>query len=139
MTTTEEREAGGSSLAIPQDPEITAASHACARRSLALPPAGFPQAATQRVQRAGAKAASLLEKPGTIPHSQPPTFVESHARHRECARHYQTPLLRWLRMTWGWFHLLVIKPVLNGVEHYTESPLAALVVVAIGVTIWFFS
>src|SRR6185437_13629414 len=112
---------------------------ACARSTLALPPATSLQPVTGRVQRAGAKAASLLEKPGTLPHSQPPTFVQAYARHRESADHFRTPLLRWLRMAWGWFHLLVIKPALNGIEQYTASPLAALIVAAIGAVIWFFS
>ncbi len=139
MTTTEEREAEGSSLAIPQEPEITAAMRACARRSLALPSGTSSEAVTQRVRAAGAKAAALLEKPGALPHSQPPTFVQAYARHRECADHFRTPFFRWLRMTWGWFHLLVIKPVLNGAEHYTASPLAVLILAVIGVAIWFWS
>jgi hypothetical protein len=138
VTDLAEREVGeGGSLEI-ATPEINP-ENAQRARSVALPSGTSLLPVTQRVQRAGAKAASLLEKPGTIPHSQPPTFVQAYARHRECASHYRTPLLRWLRMTWGWFHLLVIKSLTGGLDHYTESPLAALIVVAIGVTIWFFS
>lgn len=118
---------------------MAAETRACARSTLALPPATSLQPVTRRVQRAGAKAASLLEKPGTLPHSQPPTFVQAYVRHRESADHFRTPALRWLRMAYGWFHLLVIKPVTGGLDHYTESPLAALIVAAIGVAIWFWS
>lgn len=141
MTTVREEAREGSSLAV--SPEINAEAGAHARASVTLPSA-LPSAAsvTARVRQAGelvSRAGALLDKPGTLVHAQPPTFRQAHDRHRECAAYFQLPVLRFARRAWGWFHLLVIKSLTGGLDHYTESPLAALIVVAIGVTIWFFS
>jgi hypothetical protein len=71
-------------------------------------------------------------------HSQPPTFHEAWRRHHECAGHYEAALLKYPRLVWGYFHLLVIKPLLNLLEWVTESP-ARLVITAIVLflIVWF--
>lgn len=85
------------------------------------------------------RAAAVLDKPGSLVHSQPPTFRQARDRHHECARHYEALILRWPRLLWGWFHLLAVKPALNLLEWVTESPARFFVSVAIAAVIWFFS
>ena len=142
MTTATEEAREGTSLAVPQEPESSAESRACARESVTLPARLPSTAVTERVRQAGevaAKAVALLDSPGTLAHSQPPTFREAHGRHRECADWFRSPVLRRLRMAYGWLHILFVKTVLNGLEWVTESPLRAVCAVALAVAIWFFS
>jgi hypothetical protein len=141
VTTVREEAREGSSLAV--SPEINAEAGAHARASVTLPSA-LPSAAsvTARVRQAGelvSRAGALLDKPGTLVHAQPPTFRQAHDRHRECAAYFQLPVLRFARRAWGWFHLLVIKPALNGLEWVTESPLRAVIALAIAAVIWLWS
>lgn len=142
MTAVSEEAREGSALAVPQDPEINAEAGAHARTSIALPCALPSTAVTVRVRQAGvaaAKALALLDRPGTLAHSQPPTFREAHGRHRECADWFRSPVLRRLRMAYGWLHILFVKTVLNGLEWVTESPLRAVSAAALAVAIWFWS
>ena len=81
---------------------------------------------------------NIQYKPGSLVHSQPPTFKQSRDRHHECARHYGHSAIRWPRLLWGYFHLLVIKPVLNLAEWVTESPARFFIAVAVIAVIWFF-
>jgi hypothetical protein len=69
-------------------------------------------------------------------HSQPPTFRQARDRHHECAGHFGTPVLRWLRLMWGYLHLLAVKPVLNLAEWVTESPARFFVAIAILAVLW---
>lgn len=110
--------------------------------SVALPSPASPHSVTVRVRQAGvavAKAAVLLDKPGTLLHAQPSTFRQAHDRHRECADWFRSPVLRWLRRAYGWFHILLVKTALNGLEWVTESPLRAVIAIALIAAIWFFS
>lgn len=140
MTTVQEAVREGSS---PETPTAKASPESAQRaRSITLPSAAAFDAVTQRVRKTGqfaARGAALLDRPGSLVHSQPPTFRQSRDRHHECANHYQTwPIVRWLRLTWGYFHLLAIKPALNLLEWVTESPFRLLIAVIIGTVIWFF-
>lgn len=142
MTAVSEEAREGSSLAVPQEQEFNAEAGAHARASVTLPSALPSTAVTERVRQAGAvasRAADALTRPGTLLHAQPPTFRQAHDRHKECADWFRSPVLRWLRRAWGWFHLLVIKPALNGLEWVTESPLRAAIAVALTAAVWFFS
>jgi hypothetical protein len=128
------------------DPESTAQSRACARRSVTLPPeTASPPAlgsVTERVQRAGeiaSKAAALLDRPGSLVHSQPPTFRQAWDRQMECARHYRTPAIRWLRASWGAVFVLLWKPALNLAEWLGESPARFAIAIALIAAIWIWS
>lgn len=114
---------------------------ACARESVALPARGSLASVTQRVRRAGEVAsllAAMANKPGTVLHSQPPTFWQAWDRHKECAGHFGPPLLRWLRLAWGCLHLLVILPPLYLLSWITESPLRLFITAALSAVIWYF-
>ena len=137
MTEVQEAAREGSSLET-AEPESKAES-AQRARSITLPSA---TAVTQRVRQAGAvasRAAALLDNPGSLMHSQPPTFRQARDRHHECARHYGHSAVRWPRLLWGYFHLLVIMSVLYLAVWLTESPARFFVAVAAGAAIWFFA
>jgi len=100
------------------------------------------QAVTQSARLAGQAAVrtlALIDKPGSLVHSQPPTFRQAWDRHLECARHYEAMLLRWPRYVWGWLHLFIVKPLLNLTEWITESPARCAVAAVIGTVIWIWS
>ena len=141
MTAVDEAVREGSSPAEPEAPESNAESGACARESLTPPGKTALTAVTERVRVAGrfaSKGGALLDRPGSLIHSQPPTFKQSRDRHHECAGHYEALILRWPRLLWGYFHLLIVKPLLNGLEWVTESPLRFLVAIALAAVIWIF-
>ena len=136
----------GSFLVDEHEPESTADTGACARRSLTLPPrtasSSAATAVTERVQRAGeivSKAAALLDRPGSLVHSQPPTFRQAWDRQMECARHYAKVYVRWPRALWGAVHVLLVKPALNLAEWLAESPARFIVAVVILGAIWLWS
>ena len=108
-------------------------------RSLTLPSLNALAAVTERARVAGTAAAKSANGKDSLIHSQPPTFHEAWAHHHECARHYEAALLKYPRLAWGYFHLLVIKPLLNGLEWVTESPARFIVTAAILTIIWFFA
>ena len=141
MTEVQEAAAREGSSLETAEPESKAES-AQRARSITLPPAAALTAVTERVRRAGqvaSRAAAVLDKPGSLAHSQPPTFVQARDRHHECARHYEAPILRWPRLLWGWFHLLVIMPVLYLAVWVTESPARFLITAAITAAAWYFA
>lgn len=80
-----------------------------------------------------------LDRRGSLFDAQPPTFRQARTRHHECADHFQAGLLRWPRYVWGYFHLLIVKPLLNLAEWVTESPARFFVAVIIVAVIWFWS
>jgi hypothetical protein len=141
-TTTVEEAREGSSPADPQEPDSTAQSGACARESITRTTPASLRAVTQRVRLAGQVTAVrlglLLDKPGTLVHSQPPTFRQARDRHHECAGHFGTPALSGLRLLWGYVHLLVILPPLYLLAWVTESPLRLFIAAALVTAIWFF-
>jgi len=126
---------------VPSDsgPE-TLRRQARTRASSVTPPSSVAlQALTESgrvARRAGARAVALLDSPGSLAHSQPPTFAQARERHHECAGHFAAPVVRWLRLLWGYFHLLLVKPALNLAEWVTESPARFLITAVLVTVIW---
>jgi hypothetical protein len=121
--------ARGSAL---DDPEAAAAPETAPR----LPLTDRVRQAGQVMTMTGTFLAAMLNKPGTLVHSQPPTFSQAWDRHMACARHYNAGLLRWPRMWFGAVHTWVVKPVLNLLEVITASPAWAAVCAVLGVVWW---
>lgn len=142
MTTAVEEVREGSSLPVPPEPGPTAEARARARNSV-VPDAEIPSSVVtdgiRRVGQAAVRGVALLDKPGSLVHSQPPTFRQSWDRHLECAGHYEAVMLRVPRYLWGCLHLFVLKPLLNLAEWITESPARFFVAVTLGAVIWFFA
>jgi len=144
-------EAGeGSPLPAALVPESTAETRACARGSLALPARTASQPVTERARAAGQAAARAaergsvlaaryLDRPGSLVHAQPPTLARAREQHHEAAARHAVPVLRFLRLAWGYFHLLLVKPALNGLEWATETPARFTVAVIIGLVVWLWS
>jgi hypothetical protein len=121
--------ARGSAL---DDPEAATAPPAAPR----LPVTQRARQAAQVMAMTATFLGTMLNKPGTLVHSQPGTFSQTWDRHMTCARHYNAAVLRWPRIGWGVVHTGVIKPVLNLVEVITSTPPGAAVCAAIGVVWW---
>lgn len=80
--------------------------------------------------------ARLLDRPESRPGYRP-TFPGARDWHHKCADYYAAvPLVRWLRLAYGYAHLMLVKPVLDFTEWFTESPARGLVTVAVAVIIW---
>lgn len=140
MTEVQEAAREGSSPGI-AEPETSPES---AQRAKSITPTALTasKAVTQRIQAGGkllASGAALLDKPGSLVHSQPPTFRQARDRHHECAGHFNAPVLRYPRYIWGYFHLLVIKPALNLAEWITETPARFFPALIIAIVIWIWS
>ena len=98
------------------------------------------QAVTQSARavfRGGVSVLAALDRAGSLPDAQPPTLRQARAEHHRCAGHYQAAAMRWPRLLWGYVHLLIIKPALNGFEWVTFSPARSAVVVALFFAFWF--
>ena len=107
--------------------------------SLTLPPSISRQVVTDSAQiarRAYASAVAFLDREGSLVDAQPMTFREAREHHHRCGSCYSVPLIKVMRLAWGYFHLLVIKPVLNLAEWVTESPARFFVAVIISTVIW---
>jgi hypothetical protein len=86
------------------------------------------------------RTAAFLDRPGSLAHAHPHSLARARERHHEAAaRHTMVPALRVLRLTWGYFHLLLIKPALNFAEWATETPLRFSGLLALGLVIWIWS
>lgn len=129
----------GSSPAGPPVPESTAATGACARDSVTRDALASLRTVTQSAGLAVRFGAGMLNKPGSLVHAQPPTFAQARDRHHECAGHFGSPLVKALRLLWGYLHLLVLKPALNLAEWITESPARFVITLAVSAVIWFFA
>ena len=81
-------------------------------------------------------AVAAADRAGSLGDAQPPTLRQARAWHHTCAGHYQAGILRWPRLLWGYLHLLIVKPVLNGLEWVTASPARAAVAAAVLAVIW---
>ncbi len=128
------REGSSAESAVPE----TNPESAQRARSLTLPSLTALKPVTERARVAGRKAARSANGKDSLIHSQPPTFHEAWRRHQECAAHYEAALLKYPRLAWGYFHLLVIKPLLNGLEWVTESPARFFVaVIVLFLIVWF--
>ena len=124
---------------LPPTPEAESAQRV---RSVAQPASIAVQAVTDSAQAARRFLVSVpasLDRRGSLFDAQPPTFRQARTRHHECADHFQAGLLRWPRYVWGYFHLLIVKPLLNLAEWVTESPARFFVAVIIVAVIWFWS
>jgi hypothetical protein len=97
------------------------------------------RAAAAVAVRAGAKAAELADRPGSLVHAQPPTFAQAHARHHERARRHETAAVRHLLLVYGYTHMVFVKSVLNALEWVTETPLRALGAAVLILIIWLWS
>jgi hypothetical protein len=77
-----------------------------------------------------AAATSLLSR-------QPSSMAQARNRHHVAAGHFEAGLIRWPRLAWGYFHLLV-KAVLHVAEWVTESPprLAVTIVLIVVLHFW---
>jgi hypothetical protein len=134
----------GTSLESPRP----AANPESAQRARSLP---FPSPAAlapvaERVRtvadfavRTGVKAAELTDRPASLIHAQPPTFVEARVRHHERARSHRWAVARTLHFVYGYLHMVLIKPALNFLEWVTETPSRLAAAVAIIVIIYFWS
>lgn len=89
--------------------------------------------------RAGAKAAELADRPGSLVHAQPPTFVQARVRHHERARKHQAPALRYPLLVYGYMHLVLVKSALNFLEWVTETPLRAAAAAVLILLVYFWS
>lgn len=139
MTHSYEAVREGSAVPDAEVPDSKAAGRARAReRAPRTAPASL-KAATERARLTGVFLASMAGKPGSLVHSQPPTFAQAYDRHRECAGYFGAPVLRWLRLAWGYAHLAAVKPALNLAEWVTESPPRAFVTAVLFTAIWFWS
>lgn len=142
VTTAVPEEVGEGSLPASPSPDSIAEARAQARESLTPEVAGSSSVVTDGIRRAGqgaVRAVALLDKPGSLAHSQPPTFKQAWDRHAECAKHYEALAVRLPRYWWGCFHLLVIMPPLYLALWLTESPARFLVAAAIIAAVWFWS
>jgi hypothetical protein len=115
-------------------------------KSVTLPPLTALVPVAERVRTAGAvavslgaKAAALADRPGSLVHAQPPTFVQARVSHHVAARQHNAPLLRALRLIWGYAHMVLIKSVLNALEWVTETPLRAVGALVLILIIWLWS
>lgn len=139
MTTISEEAREGSATAGDAAPESKAQARAQARASLALPDSIAFQAVTHSARAVFRGAGSLLaalDRAGSLPDAQPPTLRQARAGHHRCAGHYRSPLLRLPRLLWGYAHLLIVKPALNGLEWVTFSPARLAVAAAVTAAIW---
>lgn len=88
-----------------------------------LPVTESIRTAASAASAAGAKAAELLDKPGSLVHRQLPTLARARELHHERARRHQSAALTSAHLAYGYLHLLTVKPFLNFLEWVTETPL----------------
>jgi hypothetical protein len=85
------------------------------------------------------KLAAFLDRPGSLVHAQPPTFARAREEHHEAVANYNVPLFKGMRLAYGYFHLIIIKPVLNGLEWVTKTPLRLIAALALALIVWHWS
>lgn len=141
----EVREAGKEVEATALPEALRRPARTCASM-LPLPSATALAPITERARSAGAtavvygaKAAELLDRPGSLIHAQPPSFARARELHHERARRYETRAVRHLFIVYGYLHLIFVKPVLNALEWVTETPLRALGALVLILIIWLWS
>lgn len=119
--------------------EEPARRSAQARESITLPDSVAFQAVTQSARflfRGGVSVLAAVDRAGSLPDAQPPTLRQAREWHHKCAGHYQALLVRWPRLLWGYVHLLLVKPALNGLEWITASPARSAVAAAVLAVAW---
>jgi hypothetical protein len=142
VTTVREEGKEGSATAVAPPPESTAPARACAREDTppAAPASLLP--VTRRVQAPRqilSHAAAALDRPGSLVHAQPPTLARAREQHHEAADRHSVPLFKGMRLAWGYFHLIFIKSVLNGLEWVTKTPLRLIGATILALVIWHWS
>ena len=138
MTEIVEAAKEGSPPEFPSAEESTRRS-AQARESVTQADSVAFQAVTQSARflfRGGVSVLAAMDRAGSLPDAQPPTLRQARAWQHKCAGHYQSLLVRWPRLLWGYVHLLIIKPVLNGLEWVTASPARSAVAAALLAVVW---
>lgn len=132
----EAREGSPPELPPAEDPTRRGAQRA---NSITLPDSVAFQVVTQgarTVFRGGVSVLAALDRAGSLPDAQPPTLRQAREWQHRCAGHYQSLLIRWPRLLWGYVHLLIIKPALNGLEWVTASPARSAVAAALLAVAW---
>jgi hypothetical protein len=140
MTLSDEAVREGSALPDDAAAESDAEARAQARTSLTRPSSIAFDAVTQSARflfRGGASVLTAVDRAGALGDAQPPTLRQARAEHHRCAGHYQAAAVRWPRLLWGYVHLLVIKPALNGFEWVAFSPARSAVAAAVFLAFWF--
>lgn len=114
--------------------------------SLPLPSPRPPVPVTERARwaaafavRAGAKAAELADRPGSLVHAQPPTFAQAQARHHQRALRHEAPIIRYPLFAYGYLHLIFVKCALNALEWVTETPTRLIGAAVLILIIWLWS
>lgn len=139
MTLSSEQVREGSAAALKAVSDSTAEPRARARDSLTQPDSIAFQVVTQSARtlfRGSMSVLAAIDRAGSLGDAQPPTLRQARAEHHRCAGHYRAALLRWPRLLWGYVHLLLVKPALNGLEWVTASPARSLVAAALLAVIW---
>jgi hypothetical protein len=150
VTSVNEEQREGSCPAVMHAPESNAVAGARARKDTALPSRTALEPVTERARTAGkavairtgtaaARTADYLDRPASLAHAQPPTLARARELHHEAAARHDVPLLRFLRLAWGYFHLVFVKSVLNGLEWVTETPLRFAAAVTVAAVVYFWS
>ena len=145
----EEVREGSEEGSSPPEPQPVNPTRRGAQRAKSLTRAAFTAltafwaVVTLRSRKTGARVAAVVNGPGSLVHDRLPTFAEAWARQCECARHYKTamwcPWLQYPRYVWGFIHVFVVKPLLNGAEWVTESTARSAVAAVLYFTIRHFS
>lgn len=139
MTLSDEKLREGSATADEAVPEAAAGARAHARNSVTQADSVALEAVTQSARAAfrfTMAAIAAADRAGSLGDAQPPTLRQARAWHHKCAGHYRAGILRWPRLLWGYLHLLIVKPALNGLEWVTASPARAAVAAAVLAVIW---
>ena len=133
MTTVDEAAREGSFPVDEHEPESTAEPRACARESITPPASVALDAVTQGARWVRAR---LLDRPGSRDGGRP-GFPQAREWHHKCAGYYGVPVVRWLRLAWGYAHLLLVKPVTDFTDWVTESPPRFCVALAVFLAVWY--
>jgi hypothetical protein len=91
------------------------------------------------VHQIAVRTAEFLDRPGSLIHAHPHSLARAREFHHEAAaRHDVWPVIGIMRLAWGYGHMLLIKPVLNLLEWFTETPLRFAALIAFVAVVYFF-
>lgn len=134
MTEVREEAREGSSLAAaPPEGKAESAQRA---NSITQPSSVALDAVTRSARWVRARVARLLDRPESRDGGRS-GFPQAREWHHKCAGYYGVPVVRWLRLAWGYAHLLLVKSLTDFTEWVTESPARAIVTVAVFLAIWY--
>jgi hypothetical protein len=83
-----------------------------------------------------ARAAAALSEGESLLRAQPPSLAQSRQRAHDAAGEWDSPLVRALRLAYGYLYL-AIRPALLAADWLLESP-PRLLVAALVIVIWIF-